>query len=241
MIKAKRFSHVTFETPDLERQIAYFTEIAGLALAERENGRAHLATKHGDLVVQLESRRRTRAVPDWHSRLPRRPISMTSASGSRGGRCALSVSRNDPAPGIAQMLSFEDPKGHRLRAISPPKRRFAKPQAVAGIGPIKLGHLAFVVPEPKPYADFYSRVLGFRVSDWIRGLVRFHALRSRSSHHQLRARQAHADAPRRFRAERLAAGAVGLRSPWQQKNSDYLGARPARPRSQYLYLSSQPR
>jgi catechol 2,3-dioxygenase-like lactoylglutathione lyase family enzyme len=54
MIKATRFSHVTFETPDLERQIAYFTEVAGLALAERENGRAYLATKHGDLVVQLE-------------------------------------------------------------------------------------------------------------------------------------------------------------------------------------------
>jgi catechol 2,3-dioxygenase-like lactoylglutathione lyase family enzyme len=34
MIEAKRFSHVTFETSDLERQIAYFTEVAGLALAE---------------------------------------------------------------------------------------------------------------------------------------------------------------------------------------------------------------
>src|ERR1700757_4171187 len=54
MIKAKRFGHVTFETSDLERQIAYFTEIAGLVLAERENGRAYLATKLGDLVVQLE-------------------------------------------------------------------------------------------------------------------------------------------------------------------------------------------
>ena len=38
MINARRFSHVTFETPDIERQIAYFTEIAGLAVAERHNG-----------------------------------------------------------------------------------------------------------------------------------------------------------------------------------------------------------
>jgi catechol 2,3-dioxygenase-like lactoylglutathione lyase family enzyme len=34
MIEAKRFSHVTFETSDLERQIAYFTEVAGLVVAE---------------------------------------------------------------------------------------------------------------------------------------------------------------------------------------------------------------
>ena len=55
MIKARRFSHVTFETPDIDRQIAYFTEINGLALADRVNGRAYLATKHGDLAVTLEA------------------------------------------------------------------------------------------------------------------------------------------------------------------------------------------
>jgi catechol 2,3-dioxygenase-like lactoylglutathione lyase family enzyme len=55
MINARRFSHVTLETPDIERQIAYFTEINGLNVAERHNGRAYLATKHGDLVVTLES------------------------------------------------------------------------------------------------------------------------------------------------------------------------------------------
>ena len=51
MIQAKRFSHAAFETPDLERQIDYFTQVVGLAVAARENGRAHLATKVGDLVV----------------------------------------------------------------------------------------------------------------------------------------------------------------------------------------------
>src|SRR5271170_4618887 len=60
MIEAKRFAHVTLETPDIERQIAYFTEIAGLALAERHNGRAYLATKHGDLAVTLESGQQAR-------------------------------------------------------------------------------------------------------------------------------------------------------------------------------------
>ena len=54
MIKPRRLGHATFETADLDKQIAYRTEIAGLVLAEREKGRAFLATKTGVLVVQLE-------------------------------------------------------------------------------------------------------------------------------------------------------------------------------------------
>src|SRR5215470_3573393 len=60
MIQAKRFGHATFETPDIDRQIDYFTQVAGLALAGRENGRAYLATKVGDLVVQLEKGERSK-------------------------------------------------------------------------------------------------------------------------------------------------------------------------------------
>jgi catechol 2,3-dioxygenase-like lactoylglutathione lyase family enzyme len=39
-------------------------------------------------------------------------------------------------------------------------------QQVVGIGPIKLGHCAFVVPDVQQTCDFYERVLGFKVSDW---------------------------------------------------------------------------
>src|ERR1700730_957634 len=102
MIKAKRFGHVTFETTDIERQIAYFTEVAGLVLAERENGRAYFATKLGDLVVQLESGQQARC-----SRLAFQIAPETDFNDIRSGieaeglRCQA---RNDPAPGIPQML-----------------------------------------------------------------------------------------------------------------------------------------
>ena len=54
MIKVTRIGHATFETPDVERQVDYFTDIVGLVPAEKANGRAYLATRVGDLVVQLE-------------------------------------------------------------------------------------------------------------------------------------------------------------------------------------------
>ena len=144
MINVKRISHATFETPDLDRQIAYFTETAGLALAERENGRAFLATKLGDLAIQLEKGEHARCArlafqvaPDTEFDDIRRGVE------AEGLRCQT---RNDPTPGIPRMLAFEDPKGTvcELFAAQTP---IGKNRPVAGIGPMKLGHLAFVVPE----------------------------------------------------------------------------------------------
>src|SRR5476649_2009597 len=53
MIQVKRFSHATFETPDVARQTDYFAQVLGLAVAGKQNGHVHLATKVGDLVVQM--------------------------------------------------------------------------------------------------------------------------------------------------------------------------------------------
>src|SRR5262245_53940578 len=53
MIKAKRLGHVTFETPDLARAIAYYTEVVGLVLISRGEREAFLSTRIGQLAVEL--------------------------------------------------------------------------------------------------------------------------------------------------------------------------------------------
>ena len=78
------------------------------------------------------------------------------------------------------MVTFEDPKGTVLEVFAE-QTPIAKNQAVAGVGPLKLGHLAFCVPDPKEFADFYGRVLGFRVSDWIQDWFVF--MRCGPDHH----------------------------------------------------------
>jgi len=50
-------------------------------------------------------------------------------------------------------------------------------------GPLKLGHIAYAVPDPKAMADFYCRVLGFRVSDWVEDYFVF--LRCNPDHHTI--------------------------------------------------------
>ena len=54
MIKASRIGHATFATPDLDRAIAYYTEVNGLTLNSRDKARAFLASKTGLLTIALE-------------------------------------------------------------------------------------------------------------------------------------------------------------------------------------------
>jgi catechol 2,3-dioxygenase-like lactoylglutathione lyase family enzyme len=180
MIQVKRISHATFETPDLERQTDYFTQVVGLAPAGRENGRAYFATKVGDLVVQLEKGSTARC-----AKIAFQVDPATEFADIRKGLEAEGIKpaeRNDAAPGIGKMVSFEDPKGTVLEVFAE-QTPIAKNQVVAGIGPLKLGHLAFCVDEPKRYVDYYSKVLGFRLSDWIQDWFAF--MRCGPDHHTI--------------------------------------------------------
>ncbi len=44
MIGVKKISHASYETPDLERQIDYYTNILGLSLIARERDAVYLAS-----------------------------------------------------------------------------------------------------------------------------------------------------------------------------------------------------
>src|SRR6188472_517471 len=55
VIPARRLGHVTFETPDLEHQIAHYTQVVGLHVATKEEDRAILATHLGDEVLVLQN------------------------------------------------------------------------------------------------------------------------------------------------------------------------------------------
>ena len=55
MIQARRLAHATLSTPDLEKQIDYWTRVVGLYVVERDARRAVLATRLGQEAIVLES------------------------------------------------------------------------------------------------------------------------------------------------------------------------------------------
>ena len=54
MIRVKKIAHATYETPDLDKQIEYYTDILGLNLIAREKDIAYLASTidHHSVVLR---------------------------------------------------------------------------------------------------------------------------------------------------------------------------------------------
>src|SRR5215470_5828929 len=163
MIDVRRLGHATLTTPDTDRQIAYYTEVIGLTLVAREGKRAMLASKQGLEAIALEP-----GAANALSRLafqvaPGRDLAeIERALGKHGVKCEH---RSGISPGVAAAVVFTDPKGTLIEIFS--DYAFAKEdKSLAGIMPIKLGHVAYRVKDVQHVVKFYTDVLGFRVSDW---------------------------------------------------------------------------
>src|SRR4051812_7517688 len=177
MIQARRIGHATFETPDLDSAIAHYTDVIGLILADRSGDRAYLASRLGWLAVELRQGPERRCLrlsfevaAESDFAAMSRWLSQQSIANDR---------RSDSTPGHPEMLSFEDPKGTQVDLFA--RWAFVVDGTDLIAGPLKFGHLAFVVPDPAAMADFYQNMLGFRLSDWIEDFFVF--LRCNADHH----------------------------------------------------------
>jgi len=178
VIQVHRIGHITLQTPDIERQLDYFTSIGGLIECGREKDRAFLASKLGALTVALErggqqkcTRLSFEVAPD---------MDFAAAERFLAGNGVACECRSDPIPGVSTMLTLIDPIGIAID-LFPQWTPLALGHDPGGVGVLKLGHVAHLVPDPKKMAEFYCQILGFRVSDWIEDWFVF--LRCGSDHH----------------------------------------------------------
>jgi catechol 2,3-dioxygenase-like lactoylglutathione lyase family enzyme len=163
MLNVRRLAHVTLTTSDLQRQIDYYTDIIGLSLVDASSDRAVLATRLGQEAIVLE-----KGDPGALTRVafqvaPSSDLDELGRALSQEG--IRSERRRDITPGVADALIFEDPKGALVEVFT--DYVFAAPDKLqTGIMPLKLGHVASRVHDVRRVADFYSKFMGFRVSDW---------------------------------------------------------------------------
>ena len=240
MIKPRRIGHATFETPDLEKTIAYYDRSAwASSLAEREKDRAFLASKIGLLAIQLNkagpsalhqavvrSRAQFRFRRHW-------PASLRSDG-------IKSELRNDSIPGIGPGADVQGQQGHDHRAVQgmelSRQARAGRRHRAAQARPRRL----LYVRTSRGRSHFYEKVLGFRVSDWIGDFFVLHALQPRPSHGEF----LHA-APN-VKMHHIAfelKDFIHLQNSCDlfgtEENPDHLGTAAAWPRAQRRHLSSQ--
>jgi len=178
MIDVRRLGHATLTTPDLDRQIAYYTEVVGLTPVERSAKRAVLASRQGLEAIVLE--------PGAANALARLAFQVAPGSDLKELARELdkhgikSERRSGISPGVAEAIVFRDPKDTLIEVFA--DYVFAKEdRGLAGIMPIKLGHVAYRVKDVQQVVQFYTGVLGFRVSDWRDSTFAF--LRCGPDHH----------------------------------------------------------
>ena len=180
MINARRIGHAAFETPDLDRAVDYYTQVAGLVLAAKQKDRVFFASKIGQLVVELHRDEVARCIKLSFEVAPNSDFSAMRLNLEQLG--IKSDIRNDSLPGIPKVIAFKDPKGTVIELFSEWTYLGAHHQVI-GVGPLKLGHVAFIVDDAKKFADFYEKALGFRVSDWVEDFFVF--MRCGPDHHTI--------------------------------------------------------
>jgi catechol 2,3-dioxygenase-like lactoylglutathione lyase family enzyme len=180
MIRVRKIAHASYEMPDLEQQVEYYTDVLGLTLTAKEKDGAYLANTVDHHAVVLRRGSEVKCVRIGFQLGPDDDLDafeqQTAAHGIKTAR------RKDSEPTIADMLTFEDPKGTVMEVFKRPEPAAQKFQRT-GVVPHKLGHVAFHVADVKHVTDFYCDVLGFRVSDWMGDFFSF--LRCGPDHHTI--------------------------------------------------------
>src|SRR5262245_12873016 len=150
MIKASRIGHASFDTPDLDRAVAYYTQVNGLVLHAKDRSQAFLASKTGLLTIALERGDAANLRRLSFEVSPHADFSDIAKNLAEDGVKCDRLS--DAVPGISKMLAFNDPTGTTIELFTEWSYLGAHHQAL-GAGPLKLGHIARVVEDPKAMAD----------------------------------------------------------------------------------------
>jgi catechol 2,3-dioxygenase-like lactoylglutathione lyase family enzyme len=180
MSAIKKISHAVYETPDLDQQSEYYTEVIGLTLVERSKDEVFLSStnEHHSVVLRKGAKAACTAIgfqvgPEHDLKDFEKQV---AAHGVRTARKA------DAQPTIGDMVVFEDLKGTQMEVFRAPEP-LHHPYKNKGVIPHKLGHIAFHVADVQAATKFYCDVLGFRVSDWMGDFFSF--LRCNSDHHTI--------------------------------------------------------
>jgi catechol 2,3-dioxygenase-like lactoylglutathione lyase family enzyme len=180
MIRVRKIAHAAYEMPDVDKQIEYYTDILGLTLVERTKEAAYLASTVDHHSVVLSKGAEAKCLRLGFQIAP--DDDLGDFERQVQGQGVKTERRKDPEPTIADMVTFQDPKGTVMEVFK--RGEFSGQRfPTKGVVPHKLGHVAFHCAEVKKVTSFYCDVLGFRVSDWMGEFFSF--LRCGPDHHTI--------------------------------------------------------
>ena len=180
VVNVKRISHIALKAKDVERQANYYTQIIGLGETERDAaGRVYLrCNANHSAVVLIPSTGETGLD---HYALDVGGLHELEAAASALASAGIAYDFVEAGElGQATSLRLHDPDGFVVELIGE-MTQVTPNYGPRAVQPRKLGHISLRVQDCKRSANFYSEVLGFRVSDWVED--RFVWMRCNPDHH----------------------------------------------------------
>ena len=120
MIGVRKISHASYETPDLDKQTEYYTDVLGLTLIAKGAGRglSRKHDRHHSVILRqgVAAEMHAHRVPARARRRSRR-VREADRRAWRADRRA----RQDAEPTIGDMVAFEDPKGTVMEVFKRPE------------------------------------------------------------------------------------------------------------------------
>ena len=181
IVDVKSISHVALKTRNVEQQTHFYTQMVGLGETERDNAdQVYLRcnTNHHSVVL----------IPSSETGLHHYALDVGSPAALEAAAKALSKAgipyeTEGPAElGQGTSLRLRDPDDYVVELIGE-MAQVAPTYGPRAVQPRKLGHITLLVDDCKRSAEFYSEVLGFRVSDWVDDI--FLWMRCNPDHHGL--------------------------------------------------------
>ncbi|QII00309.1 glyoxalase [Rhodococcoides fascians A21d2] len=174
--QVSKLSYVTFDTPDVERMVWYYTQVLDFAVVEQSADEAFLTTgaDHHSVVIKKGDLKARSAVgyEIWDS--------LTDAQRRLENAGYQVERRSDVAPGTPDVVLMREPgTGVELHLIESQVQSGVDGRAP--LRPTKLGHVAAFTPELDRLQNFYQDLLGFKWSDTIGDFFVF--LRCNADHH----------------------------------------------------------
>jgi catechol 2,3-dioxygenase len=175
MIKLlNQLTDVRLTTPDVEASVRFYEEHIGLRVVGREDGAVYLRSwgdYYGHSLVLLEGDETTLACMTWRTESA---DALEEAVRRLGAEGVAGIWTNQSF-GLGRSFTFTGPWGHTMQLVweidryhgtgefastypDRPERRSDK-----GIAPRFLDHVTITASDVRGFADWYSRILGFRI------------------------------------------------------------------------------
>ena len=177
IVDVKRLAHVGIKVKDVETEANFYREFVGLGETARDdNGRVYLRCNADFHSLTLNPAHETGLD---HYALQVSNVEKAAASLSQAG---IAYQESNAELGQGPAIRLTDPDGFVIELID----QIEQVSPVYGpraVQPRRLGHITLLVDDPQTSVDFYTNVLGFRVSDWFENA--FAWLRCNPDHHSV--------------------------------------------------------